>query len=258
MPEEATRQLGLGILQRVAIREKARLQAHFLSRLYASPESDTIVLCGSMALHGVYLHGRWSKDLDFEAPLEIAQRFPEIAATCGLLVKPKEPPEGKPPSKTTFGFTFSLASAFYPDVAIAVEIFSRGQAAVRPERHTFCVAVKEQSPVYAKPLAVIIGVKIGCIFLRRKPVDFVDTWMGLKSGPDVRLQVRQSMREGLCGAGSFTPPAYIDAKLALLLLQELRPEWEEKLGVYMTQIPPFEQVYDDLAEWLPFFAETER
>lgn len=258
MPEEATRQLGLGILQRVAVREKARLQAHFLSRLYASPESDNIVLCGSMALHRVYLHGRWSKDLDFEAPLEVAQRFPEIAARCGLLVKPKELPEDAPRSRTTFGFTFSLPSSFYPDVAIAVEIFSQGQPVIRPERHTFCVAFKEQVPVFAKPLAAIIGIKIGCIFLRSKAVDFVDTWMGLKSGPDVRLQVRRAMREGLCGAGIFTPPARIDATLALLILQRLRPEWEETLGVYMTQIPPFEQVYSDLAEWLPFFAETER
>ena len=87
---EDTQQIGLGILQRIAVREKARLQSHFLSYLYGSPESDNIILCGSMALHGVYLHKRWSKDLDFEAPKNVALQFGQIAAQAGLSLTHRE------------------------------------------------------------------------------------------------------------------------------------------------------------------------
>ena len=257
MPEKAAQQLGLGILQRVAIREKARLQAHFLSRLYASPESGNIVLCGSMALHGVYLHGRWSKDLDFDAPMETALRFQEIAERCELTLKHRAEWKGHSSPQDAIPFIFASSSAFYSEVSIGVEIFSREQILVAPERHTFHASSGEQVSVLVKPLAEMIAVKLGCIFRRQKAVDFLDVWLGLQSNLCTHSEVRNLLRLGLCDAGDFSPPPRIDVSLALTQLEGLRPIWEEKLSIYKTQVPPFMQVYTDLAEWLPFFAETE-
>ena len=165
---EDTQQIGLGILQRIAVREKARLHKEFLTRLYELPLPQDMLICGSMALHGVYLHKRWSKDLDFEASTEIALGFQEIAAQAGLNVTLREGWEGPYNSMTAVPYVFSSSSAFYPEVAIGVEIFPYEQRFVAAERRAFTTEVGEQVMVVVKPLAEVMAAKIGCMFQRNK------------------------------------------------------------------------------------------
>lgn len=251
-----TQQIGLGILQRVAVREKARLHTHFLTQLYQLPETQDMLLCGSAALHGVYLHKRWSKDLDFEAPLEIALQFDKIAERAGLKLTLREGWEGHRNLLNAVPYTFSASSAFYPEVVIAVEIFPYERRFIRPERGEFTVQSGEKIAVLVKPIAEMMGAKIGCLFQRHKAIDFVDLWFGLASDPCLRFQVKDLLRDGLCEAGNFTPPSVIDANVLLVKLSRLRETWEEDLSVYLTQVPTFQRVWHDLSQWLPLFATT--
>ena len=250
---EDTQQIGLGILQRIAVREKARLHKDFLTRLYELPQARNIMLCGSMALHGVYLHQRWSKDLDFEASTEVALGFQEIAAQAGLTVTLREGWEGPHNSMTAVPYVFSSPSAFYPDVAIGVEIFPYAQRSLAAESRAFTTAAGEQVMVLVKPLAEMMAAKIGCFHARNKATDFVDLWFGLSSDPGLVLQVRELIREGRCEAGNFTPPAVIEADAILERMSRLQDTWHDDLSVYLSQVPSFAQVRSDLSRWLPFF-----
>jgi predicted nucleotidyltransferase component of viral defense system len=252
MQTNNAQQMGLGILQRIAVREKAKMQALFLSRLYESPDSAQIALCGSMGLHGVYLHGRWSKDLDFEMLLEAAPRFQEIADGCGLtLGKPEDPVE----FVNTLQYTFARPSAVYPEVAIAVEVFCKERIALPPERRLFAAVSGETVAVFVQPLAFMLATKVGCVFRRDKALDFFDLWLGLRSEPTTAYQVRDLLAQGLCEAGDFTPPVILDVDLALDKFRNIRAAWVDDLSAYMTAVPNFEQVYCDLSRWLSFLAE---
>lgn len=247
-----TQYVGNAILQRIAVREHARLQAHFLRQLYRHPESENIVLCGSAALHGVYLHKRWSKDLDFAAPPETAARFRAIAAECDLVLTDREGLAiGN--DETRSAFTFAQPSVFYPEVSVAVEVFSK-EMSIAPERRPFKTLSGDLIPVVARPIYQMLALKIGCISLRYKALDYVDLWLGLQSDPALKYEVRRLLIAGTCHAGVFTPPRFVDVGQALERLDQHRAAWDQTLSVYMNRVPSFEQVRDDLANWLPFFA----
>lgn len=246
--------IGQAFLQRIAVREKARVQAHFLARLYAHPEAQNIVLCGSAALHGVYLHGRWAKDLDFVALPGVAARFADIARECGLTLTAKD--EDSVPRLDRAGWTFGLPRAGFPEARIAVEVFTCDTFRVAPERGTWTADSGETLSVWAKPLSEIMGANLGNIFRRAKAADYVDLWLGLQSDPALRYAVREMLGRGLCFAGDFTPPAALDMALALSQLDTLRETWREKLSPYMKHVPPFDAVRADLARSLPFFTNN--
>jgi predicted nucleotidyltransferase component of viral defense system len=255
---EDTQQIGLGILQRIAVREKARLHKEFLTRLYELPQAQEMLICGSMALHGVYLHKRWSKDLDFEASTKVALGFQEIAAQAGLNITLREGWKGPHNSMTAVPYVFSSSSAFYPEVAIGVEIFPYEQRFVAAEHRAFTTEVGEQVMVIVKPLAEMMAAKIGCMFQRNKATDFADLWFGLSSDRCLAFQARDLIRNGMCEAGNFTPPSVISADYLLERLSRLQDTWQEDLSVYLTQVPDFAQVRGDLSRWLPLFDTQSR
>ncbi len=255
---EDTQQIGLGILQRIAVREKARLHKEFLTRLYELPQAQDMLLCGSMALHGVYLQKRWCKDLDFAAPVNIAWDFQEIAAQAGLNITLREGWEGQRNSFNAVPYVFSSASPFYPEVAIGVEIFPYEHRFLGPETRVFTTAAGEQVTVLAKSLAEMMAAKIGCFYERVKATDFVDLWFGLSSDPTLLFQTKAILREGLCEAGNFTPPSDIRADIVLEKLSRLEATWQDDLSVYLTQVPSFAQVRGDLSRWLPIFDTQSR
>ncbi len=246
--------IGQALLQRIAVREKARVQAHFLARLYAHLDAQNIVLCGSAALHGVYLHRRWAKDLDFVALPGVAARFTDIARECGLMLAAKD--EDSAPRLDRTGWMFGLTRTGFPEARIAVEVFTCDTFRVVPERGTWMADSGETVAVWAKPLPEIIGIKLGNVFRRAKAADYVDLWLGLQSDPALRYPVREMLGRGLCFAGDFTPPAALDMALALSQLDTLRETWREKLSPYMKHVPPFDEVRAELAHSLPFFTSN--
>lgn len=252
--ETDSQQIGLGILQRVAVREKARLHKEFLTRLHQLPQAQEILLCGSMALHGVYLQKRWSKDLDFEARPEVAYGFQEIAAQAGLTVSLREGWEGQKHHLNAVPYVFSAASVFYPEVAIGVEIFPCAPRFLAPEPRDLTTASGETISVFVKSLPEMMAAKIGCLYQRHKAIDFVDLWFGLSSDPCLPLEVRDLLQSGLCEAGNFTPPRVIAPDFLLQRLLRLEDTWQEDLSVYLTQVPDFALVQNDLRRWLPFFS----
>jgi hypothetical protein len=256
--ETDSQQIGLGILQRVAVREKAQLHKEFLTRLHQLPQAQEIILCGSMALHGVYLQKRWSKDLDFEAPTDIAWGFQEIAAQAGLNISLREGWEGQQHPLNAVPYVLSSPSAFYPEVVIGVEIFACASRFLAPERRDLTAASGETVSVFVKSLPEMMGAKIGCLYQRHKAIDFVDLWFGLASDPFLLLEVKDLLQSGLCEAGNFTPPRVIDPDFLLHRLARLEESWHEALSIYLTQVPDFPQVQEDMRRWLPFFSTTSK
>ena len=59
--------LGTSILTRIAQRERDGLKVALLSALSTAPLFGQLIFRGASALHGVYLHERYSEDLDFFA-----------------------------------------------------------------------------------------------------------------------------------------------------------------------------------------------
>jgi len=245
---------GQALLQRIAVREKARLQAHFLSRLYAHPAAARLVLCGSAALHGVYLHGRWAKDLDFAALPDTASRFADIAHECGLTLAAKD--EDAAWGLDRAGWTFGLPRNAFPEARIAVEVFTHDTFQVPPERGTWTADSGETVTVWAKPLCEIVAAKLGNVCRRAKAADYADLWLGLQSDPALRYAVREMLGRGVCFAGDFTPPTALDSALALAQMDTLRETWQESLSPYMKHVPPFDAVRADLAHSLPFFTNN--
>lgn len=255
---EDTQQIGLGILQRIAVREKARLHKEFLTRLHQFPQAQEILLCGSMALHGVYLQKRWCKDLDFEAPTETAWRFQEIAAQAGLTLTLRDEWQGQRNTRNAIPYTFSSTSTFYPSVTIGVEIFPYEERFLAPEKREFITASGEHVTVFVKPLAEMMATKIGCFFERNRATDYVDLWFGLTADPELRFLTRELMRQGLCEAGNFTPPRFVDVDVLMKNLSQLQESWQADLSVCLTQVPDYKQVRDDLCRWLPFFSTSSK
>ncbi len=269
MPEEATRQLGLGILQRVAMREMARLQSHFLSELNRLPLGEQLVFRGGAALHGVYLGGRWSKDLDFFAPPEIAFGIRAIAAEQGLLLEepPKVIEEGytlrghkRDPTARPDGTlsVFALPGTVHSRVEIRVDVCSRDNTLFPVERQMFVPLSYPPVSVRVQRLSELMADKFGCVLRRSKAMDFLDLWYGLNARPDLKDEIRDVMERKDCGPYDIVPLQTFTTEAALAHLENTEETWDEKTSTALSTPPSFDRVREDLTVWLPFFNMTEQ
>lgn len=239
------------IARRVVVREKANLQAHFLDKLYASPASDNIVLCGSVGLHGVFLHHRWSEDVDLTTTPKIAAQFVDIASAAGLSVALR----GRRGDITSYTLQ---APSVVPNVSLKVEVIARNkQGHLASERRMLTLSNGTTHQVLVRPLAEIIAVKFGCIKLRMKALDFVDIWWGLNSDAELKDTVLDYLVHKRCVAGDFTPIG-LDARIVRMKLEAMQETWSQQLNEYMAHVPNFDEVNQDFEEWLAFFAPAFR
>ncbi len=233
--------LGQGVMQRLAAREKSRIQFAFLQELQRLPASRYLTLCGGAALHGVYLHERWSKDLDFYAPYIIADRFPEIVAKAGLAIHRVE---GRS------GYAFFRDGIIAPRMGIGIEIFVRGNSVLAPTLSQFRSYDGQEITLQVAPLAEILLSKVGCLHRRSKPTDFVDLWSALKKYPDILLQMRLLLNDSRWNCGIYTPPRQIDIHRIMANLSSLQDTWDlAMMGIFYPQ-PSFAVVAEELSDSL--------
>ena len=233
------------IHQRIAMRERAILQYEFLSRFYSSPESEGFVLCGSTALHGAYLQGRWCKDLDFRAPAHLMSRFSGITDRCGLLLQAPEAPSPFPDHLTWF---YAKPGKIYREVQVSIEVFPYSKPVTSEIRTVFL----SSNHCLRAPVALLeemMAAKLGCLEKRVKATDFLDLWLGLHDS-GVREGLRRILVTGEYSGGAFTP-SEVCTEALLEALRSLRSDWISELSSVVNTPSKFEQVYDDLAHWLP-------
>lgn len=241
--------LGSAVSRRIGQRQKEQLKVHFLKRLSLTSLFDQLVLRSGSALHGVYLHARYTEDLDFFALPALAHNAQAVFAEVGLTLERRA--DGIAPIYAAPG----LAQA---RVEISVDVLAASypeESFLAPEPHTFRAVSGETAPVRTYPLPALLARKLRYVMWRRFAVDFYDLWVGLEKHPEVAPDIREIVRRREVGVAFHE---CYRAGTARMSLDALEASWHEELAALMPRVPEFGQVQRDLAYWLPLFESTER
>ncbi len=224
------------IFDRIATLERTRLQTQCLLALSALPVWNHLVFRGAVALHGVWLHGRCSRDLDFLAPAEIKNRFMEIVGEQGLILHEKE--GARIPH-------FSMQGKVFKEVAVGIDVCTR-------EFHemTTINAVYQggntKIPVRVMPLPSLIAEKLRATSRRTRSTDFYDVWVFAKRFPELLPDLRCLLQVGSVDGERLG----FNAQSTQEHFSKCREGWQKDLVAYMPQVPIFENVQRDLDELL--------
>lgn len=236
--------IGQSLLQRIGVRERERVQVKFLQLLKDTPLWEQMVFRGAVALHGVYLHGRCSKDLDFMASPEVSANFYEMANACGLQVQDK--------SEVTSVVNFSLPGQVFNRIVVGIDVCSRPPNDLPCQLGEFVSLSGQKIPVRVMPLREQIGEKLRAASRRGRALDFFDVWLAFEKHPNLLGSVSEVIEK----RKKSDAPLLYDAEKALATLETRRDEWFEKLAPQMAKVPTFERVQQDLQCWLPSLAAS--
>lgn len=235
------------ILARVAQRERDGLKIAALRRLCATPLFSQLVLRGGSALHGVYLHERYSEDLDFFADPGLAMNVCRVFGEAGLVMeaRPDAAPihvgRGTVHERVELGV--DVIGIHYPEEGFLV-----------PCEANYRSITGEMAPVRTYPLPALLARKLRYVMRRRFAVDFYDLWIGLEEHPECSPEMQEIVRRReIGGAGGER----YRAEGAMANFAGLEVSWHEELMALMPRVPEFGQVRRDLAHWLPQFENRE-
>ena len=243
-PAAEGQQMGQVVMRRIVAREQAELQARVLAGLNRLPLGRYLTLCGGAALHGVYLHGRQSKGLDFFGPHIVVMRFRELARGLDLDLRP---------GPTANTFLIAAPGTFFPEVQVGLRIRTRADHRTLPAPGIFQTPSGKQVPVRALSLAELLAIKLGLLAGRQRPLDYVDFWMGLRSGSETLQEVKAILDDPAWSSGTYAPTRPFNAARAVRGLRGRGRRWVKSLADDLHPVPPFEQVRRDLEAWLPRF-----
>jgi len=233
--------LGRTIFNRIGTLERTRLQTRCLQALSATPVWNQLVFRGAVAIHGVYLHGRCSRDLDFLAPAAIQERFMEILAAQGIALEKKE--EARIPF-------FPMQGTVFKEIAVGIDVCPRAASQTTWVNAQFQGVGGICVPVRVVPLVHSIAEKFHAISMRARPSDFYDIWLFSQKCPDLMPELARLLHIGEVDGNKLN----FDAKYAALHFQQVRDVWHDELIPLMPRVPPFETVAHDLARTLKPFA----
>jgi len=229
--------LGRTIFNRIGTLERTRLQTRCLLALSATPVWNQLVFRGGVALHGVYLHGRCSRDLDFMAPAAIAERFVELLAEQGIALQKGE---------DEFVPFFSMQGTVFKDIAVGIDVCAREPSKTTWEYAQFQGVGGGTVPVHVLPLVHLIGQKLSTTSMRAQPSAFYDIWLFSKQRPDLLPELVRLLQVGEVAGKKLG----FRAEQTWLHFQTLRKEWHEELIPFMARVPSFETVERDFARIL--------
>lgn len=227
------------IFDRIGTLERTRLQTRFLLSLSQLPIWNQLVFRGAVAIHGVWLHGRCSRDLDFLAPADVKYRFVEILAEQGLMLQQKE--------ETRIPF-FLMEGAIFKDIAIGVDVCERESADMNPIRAVFTGAGGVKIPVNVMPLPALMAEKLRATSRRARPSDFFDLWQFGQRCPQMMPELKRHLHIGEVDGEELEYSAQETWQHFL----EAEQWWDKDLIAFMAQVPPFAKVRRDLEG---FFAQ---
>lgn len=225
------------IFDRIGTLERTRLQAKFLLSLKALPVWNQLVLRGAVAIHGVWLHGRCSRDLDFLAPPDVKARFAEILAEQGLVLQKKEE------SRIPF---FAMQGTVFKDIAVGIDVCERESADMNPIRAIFTGAGGVTIPVNVMPLPALMAEKLRATSRRARPSDFFDLWLFGQRHPEMLPELQRHLSIGEVDGEELE----YSAEETWTHLLEAEKWWNKDLIAFMPTVPPFETVRLDLGRFL--------
>ena len=231
------------ILTRVAQRERDGLKITLLHTLCATPLFGQLVLRGGSALHGVYLHGRYSEDLDFFAnpglAMNVCTRFGEVGLTLETRTDAAPIYVGQGAVHERVELGIDVIGIHYPEDSFLV-----------PQPAIYRAITGKTAPVRTYPLPALLARKLRYAMRRRFAVDFYDLWIGLEKHPEVAPDIREIVRRREVGVAFHER---YQAGTARMGLDALEASWHEELAALMPRVPGFGQVRQSLAYWLPLF-----
>lgn len=226
--------LGRTIFNRIGTLERTRLQTRCLQALSATPVWNQLVFRGGVALHGVYLHGRCSRDLDFLAPAAIQENFMEILAAQGIALEKKED------ARIPF---FPMQGRVFKDIAVGIDVCAPRASEVESVSGVFLGDGGIKIPVRVLALVPQVAEKLNATSFRARAADFYDVWLFAQKRPDLLPELHRMVHfsevQGLAD--------WFNQYRFSLHLQQLRASWHEDLIPLMPRVPSFETVERDLS-----------
>ena len=243
-------------LQRLAQRGRIGLQAQerdylqhlLLALLYA--RSQALIFKGGTALRIAYRGGRYSEDLDFNAPADITalqQLWANVLVELeryGVVAERREVWQGA----DGYSFDVSYRGPLYDGRdrtkgKVRVDMSLRGEA-VETARELVTPEYDDVRPFVATVLtpAHMVAEKVRALLMRGKPRDAYDLWLMRSKGwpVDLPLVARKLALYQL---------EYSPDRLQTALTQVAR-DWERDLGPLMPQLPTFEDVRPAVTDYL--------
>jgi len=227
------------------VQERAYLQ-HLILWLFYS-RSQELVFKGGTALRLIYGGNRYSEDLDFNGPDDVAT----LQALWEQVVAGLE----------DFGVIAEMRNAWASDVGYSFDVSfrgplydgrdrSKGKVRVDINRRSEEVGARRElvTSEYddVRPFVVtvltpehLLAEKIRALLMRSKPRDLYDVWLLLRQGvqPDPALIERKL---AIYGTG-WSPDALERA------LEQVRTDWERDLRPLLPQFVPYEHARESVA-----------
>jgi hypothetical protein len=214
-----------------------------LQNLSQTPLIHRLLFRGASALHGVYLHERYSEDLDFFAASELASTAVAAFGAAGLTLE--ERPDAVP--------VYVCRGAVHTRVELGVDVIAMHypeESFLVPETATYRGIAGETATVRTYPLSALLARKLRYAMRRRFAVDFFDLWIGLEKRPECAPEMQEIVRRReLGGAGGER----YRAEGAVASFAGLEATWHDELHALMPRVPDYETVRRDLTHWLPLF-----
>jgi len=237
---------GQPFAQRIAMREEFAAQLRFLRTVQESDIANCIALCGSAALHGIYLRGRRTATIDFIAAPEVAKRFEASVRAQGAAISRRP---GQP------GFYVDSQSAVLPGMGFGVRVYSRAALLNEVQDHQFSDLSGQTVAVRAFSLRELAAAKLANLVLRNESRDYLDMWLLMQQSQEIYEPVRALCAKRSTAGSSYAPPYPFDAFWACSRFASLESKWDSAISGTINSMPEFRVVYDDLRRWLPRFGD---
>jgi predicted nucleotidyltransferase component of viral defense system len=220
--------------------EKDYVLALILERLYSDPAwHETLVFKGGTALNKVYKTQRLSLDLDFTArqPVSIDALRPalEISEIQGQIKDLHENHDALTIDRLSF-----VGPLQHPN-SIKVDISLREKVQVPPRQALVETPYDFSFTVTCMALEEILAEKIRATLMRRTPRDYYDLWFLLQ-----REDIDLKLMPALLRAKLQTVERSYEPQELWTQLEVLRRLWNDDLRQLLSDVPPFEDVFQQL------------
>lgn len=234
--------LGKAIAQRLALREEAANQVHVVDVIAKLPFLADLVLCGSAALHGCYLHGRRVQHLDFIARPEVAQRLVQGLRVAGIQFKQ---------TQAHHEYAVAVNRGAIAGMPVKFRTHPRFALEVEAELLPFVQGKAQSAAIRIPRFPELVVAKLASLCLRERPLDYFDIWIVSKHGPNAGPEVRRLLASRRETGSSHTPASLLSTAFLMKRFTQMEPIWDESLAALVSDPPSFSNVKDDLNQWLP-------
>lgn len=234
--------LAESVFFRVARRQEASAQARFIEAMQLSPLKGRAVLCGSAALHGVYLGARRSPTLDLLIPPLWAVRFPALMDGANVSVSPC-PIRNK--------YVLEEGKPSIPGLNVWIHLRPTHSMPECVEKQAYCGSSGSQAIIETIPIFGVALEKLRVLSSRyipaNYPADYLDAWLILKRKPEIAAQVIEYMEAQ--GRNHSDAGEVIDIARALRGIKHIALQDWQAVSRLIWPLPPLDQVAEDLRDW---------